>query len=389
MEFNFVLEKQRGNARAGRMQTPHGEVLTPIFMPVGTKASVKAVDLNDLEGIRAQIILANTYHLYLRPGSDLIYRMGGLHRFTGFNKPILTDSGGYQVSSLGLFRGEGVEKLSKITPEGVKFKSHLDGSAHFFTPEKAMKIQWELGADIIMAFDEATPDRGKDYARVSMERTHQWLAECVETWQRLENTSKKEDKSPQSLFGIIQGGEYSDLRAESVKKVMEFNLPGIALGGASVGQSASETERQMSFVREWLPVEKPRYLMGVGVGLEDTLEAVKSGADMFDCVAPTKIARSGLLYYGQLSIKKRDIETAIILSDRGENRINLNRKEFSEDTGVIDQGCDCYTCRSGYSRAYLRHLLKRGELSYYRLASIHNLRKMLKLVEDLRKVILD
>lgn len=387
--FSFRVESQKGYARAGRLETPHGTFLTPAFMPVGTKASVKSMDNADVKTTGADIILANTYHLYLRPGSELIHRIGGLHSFMGWRGPILTDSGGYQVSSLGHFKGDDGEKLSRVGERGVEFRSHIDGSLHFIGPEQAMKIQWELGADIIMAFDEATPNKDRGYAMQAMERTHRWLGECVDTWQRLEKQSRKEDKPPQAMFGIVQGGDYRDLRRLSIEAVEEFGLFGTAMGGATIGVSAEETERNVAYVRDLLVSDKPLYLMGVGVHPKDIISAVQSGADMFDCVAPTKLARSGLVYHGELVIPSNDIYKAEIWSEYENQRISLSQRRFFDDVRVIDDQCDCYTCQSGYSRAYLRHLLKTHELAFYRLASIHNVRYMIRTMRRIRAALME
>jgi queuine tRNA-ribosyltransferase len=362
-------------------------VETPVFMPVGTKASVKALTPDDVEAVGAQIILGNTYHLYLRPGEELIKQLGGLHSFMGWDKPILTDSGGYQVSSLGLFKKEGEVALSRVRDSGVEFFSHLDGSRHMMTPEKAVAIQVALGADIIMAFDEATPDKGRVYAQEAMERTHRWLDIAIGEWRRLESLKKTAGEKPQALFGIIQGGNYADLRRLSAETIISKDLPGIAIGGASIGKSAAETEENVSWIRDLLPMNKPLYLMGVGIGPHEAVEAVKSGADMFDCVAPTKLARSALLYHGSLAIPEGDVTRAYFQSDYPKGRISLSRLEFRDDPQPLDTNCDCYTCASGFSRAYLRHLYKANELLFYRLATIHNLRKMITVVDAMRTAI--
>jgi queuine tRNA-ribosyltransferase len=384
--FGFIETARNGNARAGILSTPHGPVKTPVFMPVGTQASVKALSSQDLNDVDAEIILGNTYHLYLRPGDELIDELGGLHGFMRWNKPILTDSGGYQVSSLGHFRGEKEVKLSQIDEDGVTFFSHLDGSRHRLTPEAAMNIQRKLRADIIMAFDEATPDNGKAYAREAMARTHRWLQRSIKTWIELE---KRKDSSlaPQALFGIIQGGDYRDIRRESAEFVVNCDLPGVALGGASIGRSANQTEENVAWVRDLLPQGKPLYLMGVGVSPGEVIAAIKSGADMFDCVAPTKLARTGLLYTGRPVAGIGGVASTRFESEREKQRIAIGSVEFTRDKRVIDPWCDCMTCKEGYSRAYLRHLYKTRELLYFRLASIHNVRMMIRTVEFMRRVI--
>jgi queuine tRNA-ribosyltransferase len=386
MGFSFVVKNTdpRSRARAGILQTPHGEVRTPAFMPVGTAGSVKALSPEDLVEAGAQIILGNTYHLYLRPGDEAIGKLGGLHDFMGWSGPLLTDSGGYQVSSLGLFREEKERQFTKIDDEGVTFKSHLDGSTHRFTSERSIEIQQNLGADIIMAFDEATPARGKRYARAAMERTHNWLVRCIRKWREIE---KKRDveKPAQALFGIIQGGNYQDLRRESAEFVASKDLLGIAIGGASIGKSAKETRENVSWVYDLLPRNKPLYLMGVGVNPEDILAAVESGADLFDCVAPTRLGRMGHLYFGKLKTGKRGWKFE---SEFRKGRLNIGNARFRLDKKPIQEDCDCYTCRMGFSRAYLNHLFRARELLYYRLASIHNVRFMIRLTEQIRGAIL-
>lgn len=387
-DFFFKLQKTKGLAKAGVLSTPHGKIKTPVFMPVGTQASVKALSNQDLKNAGAQVILGNTYHLYLRPGHELISDFGGLHRFMLWDKPILTDSGGYQVSSLGLFnnRQTGSKKLAKITEDGVWFKSHIDGSSHFVSPEKSVDIQACLGADVIMAFDEATPDMGRDYAAEAMQRTHRWLDRCIDRWQRNEEQKAKGsihlgNMRPQALLGIIQGGRYEDLRNRSAEYVVSKDLLGVAIGGGSIGQDWRETEENVSWVRPVIPKDKPLYLMGVGVNPIDVVEAVKSGADMFDCVAPTRLARMGNLYTGKLTGFGFE-------SEFEKGRLNIANSRFKKDKKPIDNSCDCHVCQMGYSRAYLRHLFKAKELLYYRLASIHNTRFMLRLTQMLRQEIL-
>lgn len=386
-EFAFTVLAQHKYlpARAGKFRTPHGVVRTPVYMPVGTLGSVKAVSPEDLNELGAQIVLGNTYHLYLRPGQKTLKSIGGLHEFMRWDGPILTDSGGYQVSSLGNFRNAGYKKLSKIDEEGVTFTSHFDGSRHRFTPEKSIEIQHDIGADIIMAFDEATPFAGKKYARDAMNRTHKWLVRSITRWKELEETRRK-GTSSQALFGIIQGGNYKDLRRESAKFVSSKLISGVAIGGASIGKSRDETERNVAWVYDLLPKDKPFYLMGVGVGPRDVISAVLNGADMFDCVAPTKIARTGYLYSGKLQADARGFK---FKSEFMKSRLDIGKTRFNKDKLVIDKDCDCYTCKKGFSRAYLHHLFRSRELLYYRLASIHNLRFMVRLVEKLRKKIIE
>lgn len=381
-DFHFEVLARKDFAKAGVIHTAHGEIGTPAFMPVGTRGTVKSLSPDDVAGTGAQILLGNTYHLYLRPGEALIKQFGGLHQFMRWEKPILTDSGGYQVSSLGWFKGgDAGGRLSRIDDDGVTFRSHLDGTIHRFTPEKAIQIQCDLNSDIMMAFDEATPDKGRDYAAEAMERTHRWLVRSKLEWERRGGRN--------ALFGIIQGGSFEDLRRESAQFVIAQQLPGIALGGGSVGQDPVETELNASWVRDLWPDDKPIYFMGVGVKPSDAVAAVKSGADMFDCVAPTKLARTGLLYTGRLvGLDQPDFTKVRYESEYANERIVIEKKEFEHDERPIDVDCGCYTCAHGFSRAYLRHLYRSRELLYYRLASIHNVYQMVHTVALLRRYIL-
>lgn len=346
----FTLEHSDGKARAGTITTAHGQIQTPIFMPVGTRATVKMMTNRDLEEIGSQIILGNTYHLYLRPGHELIERVGGgLHGFMNWQKPILTDSGGFQVFSL--------SDLNKLSEEGVEFKSHLDGSRHLLTPEKSMEIQRGLGSDIVMAFDEcpALPAT-KDELRSSMELSMRWAKRCTEV----------ELKEHQHLFGIIQGGLHRDLRTESMEKLEELNLPGLALGGLSVGEKNEEMVEFLNNFVPTMPQQKPRYLMGVGTPL-DLINGVRAGIDMFDCVLPTRNARNGQF-----------------LTSRGP--INIKKEQYKEDTSPPDPDCDCYVCRN-HTKAYLNHLYRTGEYLAGQLMSYHNLYFYLKLMNDARSAI--
>ncbi len=350
--FEFRLKTTSGKARAGIFQTPHGEIKTPVFMPVGTRATVKTLTPRDLIEIKAQIILGNTYHLYLRPGHELIKKAGGLHNFMGWNKPILTDSGGFQVMSL--------SGLRKITAEGVRFQSHIDGSYHMFTPEKVIKIQNSLGADIIMSFDECPPfPATKKYVADSLQTTLDWA-------ERGKESHKKPDR--QALFGIVQGGIYKDLREESAKKLIEMDFPGYSIGGLAVGEDKKDMYQITNFLHDILPQNKPRYLMGVGTP-SDLLENIGSGIDMFDCVMPTRNARKGTVFTrnGKLIIKSA---------------------RYKEDFAPIDSECQCYTCRN-FSRAYIRHLFSVDEFLGMKLATIHSLHFYLELVEKARKAILE
>ena len=350
--FDFTIEARSEDARAGVLRTPHGNIKTPIFMPVGTRATVKTLDPQDLDNVNAQIILGNTYHLYLRPGHELIKKAGGLHKFMGWNKPILTDSGGFQVMSLA--------GLRKITPEGVRFQSHIDGSYHMFTPEKVMEIQNAIGADIIMSFDECPPyPATKKYVADSLKTTLDWAAR---------GKAVHENTDHQALFGIVQGGIYEDLREESAKKLMEMDFPGYSIGGLAVGEEKEDMFKITKFLNNILPNEKPRYLMGVGTP-GDLLKNIENGVDMFDCVMPTRNARKGTIFTwnGKMIIKSA---------------------RYKEDFAPIDENCQCYTCRN-HSRSYIRHLLNVNELLGMRLASIHSLHFYLDLVTKAREAILN
>ena len=350
--INYKLEAMDGNARAGIIKTPHGEIETPVFMPVGTQATVKMMTKEELETIGTQIILGNTYHLYLRPGDNLIAKLGGLHSFMNWNKPILTDSGGFQVFSLGAIR--------KIIEEGVHFRSHIDGSKHFISPEKSIEIQNHLGSDIMMAFDECPPGMStREYLIPSIERTTRWAKKCIDA-------NKNKDK--QGLFAIVQGGIYEDLRDKSLNELYEMDddFSGYAIGGLAVGEPREDMYRILKYITPKLPENKPRYLMGVGEPL-DMLEAVENGIDMMDCVQPTRIGRHGTVFtkYGRLVIKN---------------------KVYEEDTRPLDEDCDCYSCKN-YNRAYIRHLFKAEEMLGQRLATIHNLHFLIKLMSNARESI--
>jgi len=350
LEFEVLHQDSGTKARRGRMKTPHGIIETPVFMPVGTQATVKAMKPESVEATGAQIILANTYHLMLRPGSDIVREAGGLHEFMNWHKPILTDCGGFQVFSLGHMR--------KITEEGALFSSHIDGSRHMLSPEKSMEVQNDLGSDIIMGFDEcAPPDASYDYIAKSQARTTRWLERCIEAHKFPER---------QALFGIMQGGFFRDLREESAREIVKFDLPGYAVGGISVGETKEQYTGVLDYAPDLLPYDKPRYVMGIGTP-DYILEAVERGVDMFDCVEPTRIARHGMA-----------------TTSRG--RVNIKNAKYERDFGPLDPECDCYTCRH-YSRAYLRHLFKAGETMSAMLLSEHNLRFLSKLSEDIRKSI--
>lgn len=358
MTFDIQTTDPNSKARAGVITTDHGQIQTPIFMPVGTAGSVKAVHQRELkEDINAQIILGNTYHLYLRPGLDIIEKAGGLHKFNGWDRPILTDSGGYQVYSLA---GTG----RKIKEEGVTFKSHIDGSTHFFTPEGVMDIQRIIGADIMMAFDECTPYPCEyGYARESMEMTHRWLKRCCD---HFDKTEPKYGYS-QTLFPIVQGSVYKDLRVKSAEVIASFEREGNAIGGLSVGEPAEMMYEMTDMVTDILPKDKPRYLMGVGTPA-NILEGIALGIDMFDCVMPTRNARNGMLF-------------------TTEGTINMKNEKWKDDFSLIDSGLDCYVSNF-YTKAYVRHLLKADEMLGAMICSVHNLAFYLWLVGQAREQIM-
>ena len=374
-----MFEFKRKIDGSGLMTTDRGEIHTPVFMPVGTAATVKALDSKDIESTKAEIILANTYHLYLRPGDSHVAKMGGVAEYMNWGKPMLTDSGGFQVFSLG--QGKNGESLVKIDDDGVTFKSHLDGTMHRFTPEIAMNIQRNLGADIIMAFDECTPDMADvRYASEALKRTHNWAERSLAQWKK--NSEQSAQGKTQALFGIIQGAMNKRLRRESAKFICDLPFSGIALGGETIGYNMEGTLEVISWIKDLLPKDRPIYTMGLGLNPSDLVDAFFAGVDMADCVAPTRLARNGALYHGELRGSKFE-------SEFENGRLNINGGRFAKDKGVIMDGCDCYTCQSGYTRDYLRHLYRNKELSYYRLASIHNVRFMVRLSEEIRKQIND
>jgi queuine tRNA-ribosyltransferase len=349
----FTLQHTDGSARAGCLRTAHGSVETPVFMPVGTAGSVKGVAPDDLEAVEARIILGNTYHLYLRPGDDLIARRGGLHAFNAWSRPILTDSGGFQAFSL--------SSLSRFSEDGVTFRSHLDGSKHLFTPEKVVDIQRNLNSDIMMVLDECvaygTP---YEYTARSVGLTTRWALRSREAYPK--------NAGPNLLFAITQGGFFPDLRARSVEELAGHDFDGFAVGGLSVGEPRNEMDDLLAHTAPRLPVNKPRYLMGVGTP-RDIVVGIGLGIDMFDCVLPTRNARNGTLYTSQ-------------------GKINIKRREFAEDDSPLDPACDCYTCRT-FSRAYLRHLFHAGEILSFRLNSVHNLRYFVTLAQAARAAVME
>lgn len=350
--YELIKTCKQSGARLGRLHTPHGTIDTPVFMPVGTQATVKSMTPEEIKEIGAGIILSNTYHLFMRPGHDLIKEAGGLHKFMNWDGAILTDSGGFQVFSLG--------DLRKISEEGVEFRSHIDGSKHFISPEKAVEIQTALGSDIMMAFDECAPYPADwNYVKNSLERTTRWLGRCVEAHTNTEN---------QALFGIIQGGMYEDLRRQSIEEITQYDLPGYAIGGLSVGEPKPLMYEVLEYTTPYMPQDKPRYLMGVG-SPDCLIEGVIRGVDMFDCVLPTRVARNGTAMTSQ-------------------GRIAIKNAKHTRDFTPLDPECDCYTCKN-YSKAYLRHLFKSNEILSSRLFTYHNIHFLIKLMEQVREAIME
>ncbi len=382
-DFSFTIQKKgEGLARAGTIHTPHGDIQTPAFVTVGTKATVKALSPEQVKDMGSQVILANTYHLYLEPGDELVKKGGGLHRFMNWNGPTMTDSGGFQVFSLGAAFGKGVTKfasttevefsvevdldmqsksilpLAKIDEEGVDFRSHIDGSAHRLTPEKSLQIQHNIGADIIFAFDECTsPQAPYEYQKEALDRTHRWAKRSLDEHKRL--------GGPQALFGIVQGGKHEDLRKESARQIGSMDFDGFGIGGSFTKEDIGTAVR---WVNELLPEDKPRHLLGIGEP-RDLFLGVESGCDTFDCVAPTRIGRNGALY-------------------TKEGRINILNARYAEDFSPLDQDCECYACKN-YTRAYVAHLFRVKEMFAGTLASIHNLYFLTKLVSDMRKALIE
>lgn len=351
MSFYFEIVKTQGKARAGVFHTPHGDIPTPVFAPVGTQATVKAVPPRDLQEIGAALVLANTYHLHLRPGDELVRDMGGLHSFMGWHGPILTDSGGFQVFSLA--------EINKIDDDGVTFRSHLDGSKRRLTPERSIAIQENLGADIIMCFDQCSNPTDRDTLVTAVRRTSAWAARC---------RAAHPNSTQQALFGIVQGGIFEDLRAESAATLRELDFPGYAIGGLAVGETKAEMYQTLDFTAPMLPDDKPRYLMGVG-DPDDLVQAVLRGVDIFDCVTPTRLARHG----------------AALTKD---GRINMRGLTYATDRRPVDPGCACYCCQH-FTRAYLRHLVKANEILGAYLLSIHNIHFLLDHMRAIRTAILD
>lgn len=349
--FSYQIEARQGRAKAGKFVTPHGVLETPVFAPVGTQATVKSLTPDQLAGLNATLVLANTYHLHLRPGDELVREMGGLHQFMSWPRPILTDSGGFQVFSLA--------KNRRIDQDGVTFRSHIDGSQQRLDPEKSILIQENLGADIIMAFDECSDPYEKEYVREAMVRTHNWAERCQQAKQR----------DDQALFGIVQGGIFEDLRHESAEFIDSLDFPGNAIGGLSVGETKAEMHTILELVDQVLPEDKPRYLMGVGTP-EDLVNGVVRGVDIFDCVLPTRLARhnAAMTRFG--------------------GRLNIVNAQYAKEEQPLDQECACYTCQN-FSRAYLRHLVISKEILAATLLSIHNLHTLINIAADIRQAILD
>ena len=350
--YELIKKDEGTGARAGVLHTPHGSFPTPIFMPVGTQATVKAVSPDELKDLGAGIILSNTYHLFLRPGMELVREAGGLHKFMHWDRGILTDSGGFQVFSLG--------ELRKITEEGVTFRSHIDGSKQFLSPEISVEVQTALGSDIVMAFDECVPyPADYDYTKQSLDRTLRWAKRCKDAMTR----------DDQGLFGIVQGGMYKELRIESAEALVEMDFPGYAVGGLSVGEPKELMYEMLELSTEHLPQDKPRYLMGVGTP-DCLVEGVARGIDMFDCVFPTRVARNGMAMTWT-------------------GRLVMKNKVFTHDHEVLEQGCGCYACRNGYTRTYIRHLVRAGEIFGLRLLTLHNLYFLQAFMRAMREAIVE
>lgn len=380
-EFKIKIKSNKSKARIGKFITPHGEIETPVFMPVGTVGAVKTMTPDDLKNVGSQIILGNTYHLYLRPGDKQIKKIGGLHSFNKWSKPILTDSGGFQVFSLGenskrIFK-ENKIKPATISDKGVVFHSHINGSKHFIGPEESIKIQENLGADIIMSFDECPPaDSSYEKVEQAVLRTNEWLSRCI----------KAKKRTDQALFPICQGGTYKDLREASARHIASLDLPGNAIGGVSVGEKKDKIYEVTDWCTNVLPATKPRYLMGIGYP-EDIARVISLGIDMFDCVLPTRLARHGVVWVKTAINQKSKTGTKKLHGlNYGYRQIDLTKKKNSANT-PIDKTCDCYSCKTGFSRDYIAHLIKENEPLGIHLTTIHNLRFTHNLVTDIKNLI--
>ena len=359
--FTFQLHHRDGGARAGRFSTPHGSVNTPVFMPVATQATIKTLTPHEVMDLGAQIVLGNAYHLYLRPGVEVVDRLGGLHEFMRWPRPILTDSGGFQAFSMGT--------LKRVDDDHIRFRSHIDGSEHRFTPELAIANQQGLGADIIMCLDQCIAfGAGRIEVQKAMDRTHRWARLCYQAHYVGPSTAYADNAQRQALFGIVQGGTFPDLRRESAEFIASIPFPGYAVGGLAVGESKAQMYETTELVTDLLPADKPRYLMGVG-SPEDLVEGVAQGIDMFDCVLPTRVARNGALFTGT-------------------GRVNIANRRFAEQDSPLEEDCDCYACLN-FTAAYLWHLFKAREVLGLRLASVHNLHFILRLMEGIRQAILN
>lgn len=407
--FSYTLthKDKKTNARLGVIHTPHGDIQTPAFVPVGTQGTVKSLTPDELRTLGVQVFFVNTYHMYLRPGMDVIKKVGGIHSFMGWNGPLMTDSGGFQVFSLarqkyvgttplaGRSNDDSFPQLVKITEDGVEFRSHWDGSKHIFTPESSMQWQWQMGSDIHIAFDDCPPyPVTHEKAKKSMERTHRWAKESLEahkrvhsSWNMVHSKSKTMNNEPlsmnhyQALYGSIQGSTFEDLRKESAKFISNMDVDGIAIGGVAVGESKKEMVHVLDWVMPILPPEKPRHLLGVGE-IDDIFALVERGVDTFDCVQPTRLARMGQLF------KKNPTNTTNATNTTNKFTIDIARQQYATETNPIDESCSCYTC-THFSRAYIHHLFHVRELLAYRLATIHNLHFMETLMKDIRAAIAD
>ncbi len=402
--FTTIHKDKKTKARVGEITTPHGVIKTPAFVPVGTQATVKSLSPEEIKESGTDIFFVNTYHMYLRPGIEVVEKLGGLHTFMGWDGPIITDSGGFQVFSLGrekrfgdripaqnissssldtgnqTIKPDQYSGLVKITEEGVEFRSHWDGSKHLFTPESAMEWQWKLGSDIHIAFDDCTPyGVTHEKAEVSMERTHRWATRSLTASQKLKVESQKSGKLYQALYGSIQGSVYEDLRKESARFITGLDLDGIAIGGVAVGESKKEMVDVLDWVTPILPDGKPRHLLGVGE-IDDIFVLVERGMDTFDCVFPTRTARMGLVFINPTN------PSNLTNPSNKKYEIDITKARFSEDRGPIEEGCRCYTCVH-FSRAYIHHLFHVRELLAYRLATIHNLWFVHRLMDEIRDAV--